>query len=219
MAERVASHAHEGREAATGVLARLKEETLATHRALEDALPLTDPALDRARYVATLAAFLGFHRPAERAVWDEEGHGAALEMLGLRGPERRRAPAAREDLRTLGVPDLEIDRLPEADRLPPLGTLDDALGYLYVMEGATLGARVVARHLERSIGVGESTGGAYFAAHGADTGERWRQLREALERRVREGGDPDGIVRAATLTFGTLHEWLARRGVTRADAG
>ena len=38
-------------------------------------------------------------------------------------------------------------------RLPPLETQADAFGCLYVLEGATLGGRVISRHIERALGL------------------------------------------------------------------
>lgn len=201
--------------AAEGILLRLKHETAVAHQALEDALPLTHPALDRAGYAAIVARFLGFHRAAERTIWADEAVTAALAALGLHAATRRRAPAAERDMVALGY---EFTSLPDCDHLPPLGGVEAALGYLYVMEGATLGGRIIARHLERALGIGEATGGAYFAGHGERTGERWRELREALERHVAAGGDADAIVRTAEATFAALHGWMERGGLTRGPA-
>ncbi|MCC4619733.1 biliverdin-producing heme oxygenase [Xanthomonas cassavae CFBP 4642] len=125
----------------TSAARALRHATQDTHRLVE-AVPLMQALgqgqVDRARYALILrrhhALLAGF----------EERFGDWLSTLVGNGWHyRRRVPALRADLRTL-------DQLPDAPLAPPAGTDAAARwGMLYVIEGAQLGGRVIARGLRR----------------------------------------------------------------------
>lgn len=48
-----------------------------------------------------------------------------------------------------------------------------ALGYAYVIEGSTLGGRVILKHLNQTLNLGEN-GTRFFAGYGAETGSFWK---------------------------------------------
>ena len=54
------------------------------------------------------------------------------------------------------------------------------LGVLYVLEGSTLGGRLIARHVEPALGLINGRGDAYFRGHGEATGALWRETAEAI---------------------------------------
>jgi len=149
-------------EAATrtrpAILDLLRERTRAAHDRAEEALPLLDPSLDAARYRAILAGFWGFHAALEPCL----AAVAELRALGLDPAERRKLPRLEHDLRTLGADPM---RLPVANAVPEVEGAAAALGCMYVLEGATLGGRVISRHLA-ARGIGPDTGGAFFAGYG-----------------------------------------------------
>ncbi|MFO3705959.1 biliverdin-producing heme oxygenase [Xanthomonas codiaei] len=127
--------------APTSAARALRHATQDTHRLVE-AVPLMQALgqgqVDRTRYALILrrhhALLAGF----------EERFGDWLSTLVGNGWHyRRRAPALRADLRTL-------DQRPDALLAPPTGTDAAARwGMLYVIEGAQLGGRVIARGLRR----------------------------------------------------------------------
>jgi heme oxygenase len=184
------------------ILDLLRERTRASHDRAEETLPLMDPALDRARYREILAGFWGFHaalEPRLRAV-------AELDELGL-DARRRKLPLLERDLRDLGE---DPARLPVATHVPAVENVADALGCMYVLEGATLGGRVISRHLE-TLGLGPGTGGAFFAGYGDATGTMWKEFSAAIGEYARAHPEStDRIVEAADATFTLLERWLAR---------
>lgn len=150
----------------------LKQETERAHRQLETLLQL-DEHLTRERYVAVLQGFAAFLLPWERQL------ATSLPPEWLPFFEaRRRAARLADDLAALGA-DL-APRRALAVRLPRTGTLAQALGSMYVIEGSTLGARVIGPRLQAGLGVTPQCGGSYFAGHGEQTGAMWREFRQAL---------------------------------------
>lgn len=193
------------------ILARLKRETAEQHARVEAMLPLLDAGLTRDAYRRVLAAFYGYHRPLEPALWSAPG----LAALGLHAAERRKVPLLERDLRALGLDDTALAALPDCARLPDVGTLPHAVGCLYVLEGATLGGRVIERRLARTLGVdaaSSDSGGAFFASYGERVGPMWAAYRAAAARYAEEGGDEDAVVAAAAATFASLARWLEERG-------
>ncbi|CAA9335075.1 MAG: bacteriophytochrome heme oxygenase BphO [uncultured Gemmatimonadetes bacterium] len=161
-----------------------------------------DPALGLARYREIVAAFWGFHAALEPRLRAVDG----LDALGL-DAGRRKLPLLETDLRALGA---DPARLPVADEVPRVDGLPAALGVMYVLEGATLGGRVISRHLA-SQGIGPDTGGAFFAGYGDATGEMWKAFAAAIGGYAEAHPESAGaMVRAADETFTLLERWLAR---------
>jgi heme oxygenase len=185
------------------ILDLLREQTRAAHERAEETLPLMDPALDRARYREILAAFWGFHAALEPRLRAVDG----LAALGLDAGRRRKLPLLEADLRALGE---DPSRLPAAPEVPRVDGVPAALGVMYVLEGATLGGRVISRHLA-SLGIGPETGGAFFGGYGDATGEMWKAFAGATGAYAEAHPESTGaMVSAADETFTLLERWLAR---------
>ena len=125
------------------VLDRLKTETRPEHKLVEGVLDLLREDLYLAHYRQVLERYCAFYAPVEAqlaAVF-------ATARLELDYEARRKLPQLQVDLQVLGGP--AAGTLPVFTALPPLGTPHQALGCLYVLEGATLGGgqapRIAAR--------------------------------------------------------------------------
>ncbi|MCR0983226.1 biliverdin-producing heme oxygenase [Roseomonas populi] len=170
---------------------RLRAETRPDHDRLENGLRLADPGLTPARYRAVLERFYGFW-----AGW-EPRLAAALGDDAFFAP-RRRLYLLQDDLRALGI---RPEGLP-ACLPPPLRDRGEAMGSLYVMEGSTLGGRVILKRLDE-IGLAEGAR-SYFAGHGEATGAMWRSFLARLEAEP----DAEAVLRGAKDTFATLADWM-----------
>lgn len=186
------------------ILARLKAETQAEHDAIERVLDLTSDALTLAAYRERLARLYGFHRPVE----------ARLHAVpGIDLHARRKHPLLLADLHALGGDDPE--QLPLCVELPPLAGPADRFGCLYVLEGATLGGRVIARHVARTLGVTPASGGRFFHGYDARTAAMWQAFRGALAAFAEASASHDRIVAAAIATFRTLRVFCEAHGEGR----
>lgn len=191
--------------AVTTAMARLRAETRPHHERVERRVPLMDPALPLARYRGVLERFHGFYAPAEQRLEAVAGWAA----LGLDPVARRKTHRLRRDLRDLGLPEAEIDALPECRRLPALGDLPRALGCMYVLEGATLGGALIGRQLQRSLGLTPRRGAAFFASYGERRAPMWKEFGAALDRYAASPTVQDAVVRSAAATFDAMEAWLA----------
>ena len=189
------------RAASADILTRLKLETAREHAAIEGATGIMRADLSLADYRDYLECSYGFYAPVEATlewfgVWD---------ALGLKAAERMKLPLLERDLAILGR---DIAALPRCDAPPRLGSLDEALGAVYVLEGSTLGGRVISRHLRGQFGNGLPL--AFLDAYGEKTGESWQALRQALRDHATSRSVENRIIVGAKATFDSFTRWLVR---------
>jgi heme oxygenase len=185
---------------AADVLRMLRTATATEHEAVERALNLLDPALERNRLVAVLDRLHGFWQAAEAGL-DGWADRCPADAAAVDWARRRRAALFAADLRALGGrPE------PATPTLEPLPGTDEALGRLYVLEGSTLGGVFIDRHLAALPGLAGLRVRA-FSPYGADTGASWHAFRTTLRARVADGGDAATVVRSARATFAALAAW------------
>jgi heme oxygenase len=161
---------------------------------------LNSPSL----YAAFLERTLRFHRIVETAVAP-----VAWRIDGLDYAERRRSPLLENDLAALaraGV--LPSPRREDYVRAPPLlvSGAGAALGCLYVVEGATLGATVLARWIASRLGYDRGFGASSFAAYPGVTMSRWRAFAAVVEDRATSAPDERApMIALARATFAVYH--------------
>lgn len=189
------------------ILDSLRQRTRPHHERAERTLAIMDAGLERAAYRETLAALHGFYLPMEARL-------AAVPALPLDLAPRRKAALLARDLRALGLGDAAIAALPRCPALPAPTSAGEALGCLYVLEGATLGGQVISRHLARTLGIGATTGAAFFGSYGARVGPMWQAFRATLVEHAARHGDDEAIVAAAGATFDAFTDWLERARAT-----
>jgi heme oxygenase (biliverdin-IX-beta and delta-forming) len=187
-----------GPSASGTLIAHLRSVTRPAHDRLEGGLGLLDE-LGVDAYEAILSRLYGFWKgwqPQVAALLDDEA---------LTRP-RRRLHLLAADLAALGVSREALAALPLCP-LTPLQGKAEALGSLYVMEGSSLGGRVIQRNVERclqSVGLASCS---YFNGYGAETGAMWRSFLARLDEVSAD--DMEGVGRGATATFDRLGMWLS----------
>jgi len=168
---------------------RLRVATQADHERLESRADLLRRVATPAGRKAVVRQFWRLHAETEAAVapWLDD-----VEGLDFRG--RRRTQRLAADLETLGL-DAPADR-PEAQEVTSLG---EALGRLYVLEGSTLGGRLIRRSLTAQGS--DMSGLSFLDPYGEQTGERWRAFLAVLDRALRTPEALEAAVRGAVAGF------------------
>ena len=198
----------------TRTIAALRHATAAAHQALNEhdlLVQLMRPDLIRATYADILVAFHGVYAPIERVVIGD--HLAALRAIGLH--RRARTPLLLRDLRALGYGKDAIERLPICRDLPAVATLSAMLGCIYVLDGATLGGRVISRQVRKTLDLDADTGLAFFGSAGADVAGEWRHLIAVIEANTTAEADRRQAADCAALTFACFESWLDRAAERR----
>lgn len=191
------------REGSPMILKRLQLATSACHTALEDQLPLMRSDLSREEYRQFLGRFFGFYAPLETQLM-ASNH---WQLLGFDYAARQKNPRLVLDLVALGGSAAELAATPRCTNLPALTSPEQLLGCLYVIEGATLGGRIITRQLQTQLGLNPESGGAFFDGYGAQTGPHWKAFCTMLTNNADESRHV-AIVAGANRTFETLTHWL-----------
>ncbi len=182
----------------------LRHATAAVHERLHHVpvfAALAEGRLDRAAYVDLLGRLYGFHDPFEAAV-DRAG------PSGLPPAEWRRAHLLRSDMAALGQSEATIQRLPRYPVVSSQWTPAWAMGVLYVIEGSTLGGRVLARQLDH-LAPQDSEFGRSFLLAGTGMGHvRWRDFCAAIDACGTDTASRAEMVAGAVETFRCFETWF-----------
>lgn len=183
------------------ILARLQLETAPEHSAIETATGVMDPHLGLLDYRLYLERTLGFYEPvearlAELDVWRE---------LELDPEPRGKLALISRDIAQLGG---DASKVPVCDAPPRLATLAEAVGCAYVLEGSTLGGRVISRHVQARLGSDVPRG--FLECYGDHTGKFWQAFRAALSRFSGQRQIDDRVIAGAKETFDAFTRWLQR---------
>jgi heme oxygenase (biliverdin-IX-beta and delta-forming) len=179
-------------------LQQLRRETLLDHNAVEQSVPLMYDELDRDTYVSCLLKLHGII-----AAWEERAAPNAPAWIQELLAARRRGHLLMLDLTWFGVD-------PSGEARPTLPEIKDTaslLGAMYVMEGSTLGGQLIARHVERVLGLTAGQGNAYFRGHDERTGQLWKEVCDALRTKVPDS-ETDTVIAAAKAMFGVFGGWM-----------
>jgi heme oxygenase len=186
---------------------QLRSATRDLHASLEKRLAILERPWTRESYRDLLRRFYGYYRPLEDS-WKEVPSAEAPDVAA-----RFKSPLIREDLGELGVDPLEASEGPFCGRLPAFRSAPELWGCWYVLEGATLGGRVIVPWLRRSLGRDGDLKYRFFDPYGERTGANWRDFCADLERNASGPEDGPAAARSAAETFRTLRDWFAEDGL------
>lgn len=183
-------------------LAHLRAHTKTAHHSIETVpafARLMEADLRRSEYEAVLLAMHAFHVAAEPEI--------AMALEGLREAQSlldgHRLRALSDDLAILGVAPTRARPAPL-----PLATRSEALGALYVVEGASLGGRVIARHIASSLALAPGYGASFYGGLTADMARsRWARLCAVLDDTAIDIA-LDELALGARKTFDALERWM-----------
>lgn len=156
-----------------------------------------------ARYQAVLQAFHGFWPGIESQI-----NTALPEPVRQEWAPRWRALRLSHDLQTLGLSLDDVKALPACTTWPVIDSPAAALGALYVVEGSSLGAKHISRHLGARLNLDAGSGAWFFAGHGDQTGPCWLRFKDLLQKQLVTDADQAAAVRSACDTFSCLNHWF-----------
>jgi len=157
----------------------------------------------RERYIAYLRETYAFEAPIE-ARWQEM---ASLTTV-IDVDRRVRTPFLFTDLRVLGAP---VERLPPAAFVG----IEQALGWMYVVERGRRMNGMIYRHLQRRLPQELAIAGNYLLASSL-IGSRWQQLGATLDELAKNQAIVEQITVAAHRAFRQQHSKTPATGVRAA---
>jgi len=181
------------------VAQQLKEQTANAHADSENLLmPFLGSIRNSDDYAQILKMFYGFFAPMEKLI----GHWISPQVLEDIH-ERRNASLIIEDLNSIGE---GTENLALASELPHIDSPAAAIGAMYVLEGSTLGGRVIAKMLAKNEALEISSDRLhFFNGYGEQTGEKWKSFITLVN------NYPDQVeklVAAANETFRCMGSWM-----------
>jgi heme oxygenase len=183
---------------ASRAIDRLRQETRSAHGELDGSLGLIDRLCSPQQRAAVLAKYFRFHRAAESAIAP-----FLASVVDLDFAARCRSRLIADGLGILG------QEVPP-DRATSFGisTQSEAFGALYVLEGSSLGGRVILKELKRR---GVSLAGLGFLdPYGFNTAPRWRAFLAMLDREVVSSEAQSDAVTGALNAFAFAKSCLCK---------
>ncbi len=191
----------------------LKRATQSYHDRLEASLNLLHCPLTQADYRELLMQFYGIYTPLEAAL--------ALVLTttecSLDFSQRRKVPLLERDLHALGLSSSELLALSQCSFIPEIADHAQALGCLYVLEGATLGGQVMSRRLREYGYVTPVHGDAFFHSYGKNVGPMWHAFCRVLNDFATTAERQQRMMSTACATFAAFAQWVDEQKARRAE--
>lgn len=186
------------------IMPLLKEKTKQAHEDVEAhaySTNIMDGSLTKAQYTELVVANFIFNSGVETTAYYVLRQSGYDTVFGL--TDRIKTPALIADLQLLGIDPVGIET-----RLPEIESIEDALGFLYVAEGSTLGGAVIARALAKNPNL-NITEFNFYGCYGELTGERWKNFIIASEQAAGRQNNDEAIVAGAVKGFEYFAQCLA----------
>ena len=187
-------------------IAGLRVATWASHQKLEKRLNIKARFSDLDSYRSHLQQMWGFCAGLEQHL-GPDSFDQALDDYD----SRRKLPLLTQDLLSLGVSDATVACLARCDSLPDCTDPAAAFGCAYVLEGATLGGRMLLPLAEERLGLTPTQGAAFLASYGERVTPMWRLFGTALDAWCSSPPRQARAAVAAVSTFDALDAWLCGR--------
>lgn len=175
----------------------LKERTSPVHTSLERKL-LSHIQLvrDERQYIKLLTLMYGYYAALEERLEDFKHAIPDYDR-------RRKAQSIADDLIALGH---QAETLKLATDLPEITSIPQAMGCMYVLEGSTLGGKIISKILLKQVpSLGHSM--RFFQGYNDEAMEMWQKFKQCLDQIVTEDSHEEAQ-RAATETFVKFKNWI-----------
>jgi heme oxygenase len=178
---------------------KVKDRTSSLHQELESLLiPELQTIRSADEYERILQWFYGFIFPLENSI-EQKIKPQILPDIA----ERKKSQLILQDLVALGS---SITDIPINHDLPNIQHQEHAIGAMYVLEGSTLGGKIIANMLTKNAASFKNSI-HYFTAYGKETGSKWRIFLEHMNQ-YQSTAQVETIIETANETFLKFRNWI-----------
>jgi heme oxygenase len=183
-------------------LENLRSATASSHSGLE-ALPVSvsimNPSVTNSEYALYLNLMHDVVKDAEESIFP-------IIYKSITGLDiYPKAQFIEADLKTLGfVKDSFLQPLSQNLDVTAI-TPAFAFGIMYVIEGSSLGGRVILKNISNALGHNAESGASYFSGYGAQTGSHWKAFLNALTEYESMNNCQDEIIAGANFAFDAIN--------------
>jgi heme oxygenase (biliverdin-IX-beta and delta-forming) len=154
----------------------------------------------RSDYRQLLELFYGFYKPLEECIAPFLGDG--LPDFA----DRRKAASILHDLRPLDGS--HAQKL--CTDLPHIRNVSQSLGAMYVMEGSTLGGRIITKMLSGNLQDEPGITFSFFEGYGDQTDTMWAAFKDKLNNHSNDTASQEEMITAAHETFIKFKHWIVQ---------
>lgn len=179
------------------ILKKVRSTTRPWHDRMEEVAlssKIGDGTLSLHEYKSIILGHYVFHQSAEEMLLQS---GTLHNVESLSVDERMKSQSLANDIDQLGIRPYTFAYRPRIS----VDTVPQALGVMYVMEGATLGGTVIGKALQDNPDIANSGAMDYYGCYGSLTGSRWKQFKEIVVREICTENDQSIFIEAAESTF------------------
>lgn len=182
---------------------KLKEETKTYHHQTEVALIGRIKAIsNKDDYALLLKMFYGYFGGLEEHI------DAAIDTTLMDDyHQRRKTSAIAEDLQALNA---DVPTVANGDNLPSITNHLQALGALYVIEGSTLGGKIISKMIAQKLDPSHSDALSFFNSYGDDTMNMWNSFKDKMNSQAQTEAEQAVVTETANSTFRHFADWIAR---------
>lgn len=196
--------------ASSRLLLRLSLATRQAHADVDDRwLDLLSPDVAVADYLAQLVRVYGLVAPFESACRYTRGIDAYLDVRQL-----SRAGLIAKDLLNLGLSPTQVSSVPSCPSITTFQSVQEAFGWLYVIERSTLLQHGIRRHLLRHLPHVEHAV-AYLAAYDGRVADHWLSFGQLLDEVGATEDTAEAVIAATHDGFATARLWFNPRHEAR----
>jgi len=181
-------------------LENLRTATADSHTGLEE-LPISksvmNPKVSKEEYLLYLSLMHDVVKDAEENIFPQ------LKDIITDLSERNKYSKLENDLKVLGHSKTTIENNPVSDGLKN-PTTAFSLGILYVIEGSSLGGRVILKNINTALGYDIENGASYFGGYGGQTGSHWKKFIGMLTQYEAQTNSGKEIIAGADYAFNAI---------------
>ncbi len=186
---------------------KLREQTRPQHESIESAAPfkvLMSPELTIEQYAQIISFWYSYVKPCEELIRSNQTMAEAIPDIEARYKDS----LLENDLNNLGI---QPDTLPASTITPPLHHTTDMLGFIYVMEGSSMGAQLIVHKLKEHSWYNEGITN-FYAGYKKENGKMWSAFKKQLLALELSDAEEAQVVESAKQTFTTLEQWMNLQG-------
>jgi heme oxygenase (biliverdin-IX-beta and delta-forming) len=188
-------------------LKELRQQTGPQHEALEEnkySKAIGNGTITTAGLRFFMKKFFDFFSPLEEAIY-QEGIVPVEDIM-----VRRKMHLMYQDLLFLRADKTELNSKQIIPGIPEFSSVAAKMGIMYVMEGSTLGGKVIGRMLNKSLGLDNGKGTSFYNSYGENLGPMWKSFVFSLTDYAVKSKNDAEIIQAATTTFASFKNWLEK---------
>lgn len=182
---------------------QLKKDTLRSHQQLEKMLVGRMKAIrSKEDYIKLLQLFYTYFGGLETQIDQYISQDELSDYA-----ERRKTQALAHDIETLGGKPMAKAN---GENLPQIKNTLQAYAAMYVIEGSTLGGKIISKMMAQQLGINNGEGLSFFNGYGDDTEFRWESFKNALDNITNSFEEDKLVIDSANETFDKFKQWAEK---------